>query len=57
MAALDAAEASLLERLLDKLTAQARHIQAEGDGVDARADRRHGGTRRHWPLDQGPVDG
>lgn len=48
MAVLDADEAARFERALDKLTAQARRIQAEGDGVDARADRRHGGSRQHW---------
>lgn len=48
MAALDGAEALQLECMLAKLTAQAHRIEAEGDGVDARADRRHGGSRRHW---------
>lgn len=55
MEALDAAEALALERALDKLTAQARKVQCEGDGIDARADRRHGGSRRHLPA--GPIDG
>ncbi|MEO6409477.1 MAG: MarR family transcriptional regulator [Burkholderiaceae bacterium] len=49
MAGLDPAEALALERALDKLTTRARQIQREGDGVEARADRRHGGSRRHLP--------
>lgn len=57
MAALDDQEALQLATLLDKLTAHARRIQAEGDGVDARADRRHGGSRRHWPLAAGGAHG
>ena len=49
MMALDTSEAALLERLLAKLTARARQIHAENDGDDARADRRHGGSRRSFP--------
>jgi DNA-binding MarR family transcriptional regulator len=54
MMALTASEAATLERLLDKLTVRARQIHAEGDGDDARADRRHGGSRR--PLPKAPGD-
>jgi DNA-binding MarR family transcriptional regulator len=46
MAALDANEAALFEQLLDKLTARARQIRDEGGDDEARADRRHGGSRR-----------
>jgi DNA-binding MarR family transcriptional regulator len=46
MMALDASEAAMLELLLDKLTVRARQIYAEGGGDNARADRRHGGSRR-----------
>ena len=48
MAALDAGEAAVLERLLDKLTAHALQIRDQGPGDDARADRRHGGSRRSF---------
>lgn len=49
MMALDAGEAAMLERVLDKLTARARQIHAEGGGVAARADRRNGGSRCSLP--------
>jgi DNA-binding MarR family transcriptional regulator len=48
MAALDESEALLLEAFLRKLTERAAQIHDEGDGVDVRADRRHGGSRRLW---------
>lgn len=48
MAALDDDEACQLEVLLGKLWLRARQIHAEGGGVDVRADRRHGGSRRRW---------
>ncbi|HEX2543169.1 MAG TPA: MarR family transcriptional regulator [Caldimonas sp.] len=48
MAALDADEAETLDRCLDKLTATAQRIYDEGGGVDVRADRRLGGSRRFW---------
>jgi DNA-binding MarR family transcriptional regulator len=50
MAALDEDQARMLEDLLQRLTAQAQEILAEGGGVDARAERRLGGSRRRWPL-------
>jgi DNA-binding MarR family transcriptional regulator len=53
MMALNASEAAMLDRVLDKLTARARQIHAEGDGDDARADRRHGGSRRSLPKAPG----
>ena len=46
MMALDEGEAILLATFLEKLTARARQIHDEGDGVDARADRRLGSSRR-----------
>jgi DNA-binding MarR family transcriptional regulator len=53
VAALDDDEARQLEVLLDKLWQRARQIQAQGGGVEARADRRHGGSRRRWEIDSG----
>lgn len=53
MAALDDEEARQLETLLGKLWQRAREIHAEGGGVDARADRRHGGSRRRWEVTTG----
>ena len=53
MAALDDDEARQLETLLAKLWQRARAIHAEGGGVEARTDRRHGGSRRRWELDTG----
>lgn len=47
MMALDEAEAVLFAELLEKLTVRARQIHNEGPGVEARADRRLGGSRRH----------
>jgi DNA-binding MarR family transcriptional regulator len=46
MAALDANEAALFEPRLDKPTVRARQIRVEGGDDEARADRRHGGSRR-----------
>jgi hypothetical protein len=43
---LDDAEANLLERTLDKLLARAVALYEEGGGVDARANRRRGGSRK-----------
>jgi DNA-binding MarR family transcriptional regulator len=48
VAALDESEASVLETCLRKLTERAQQIYDEGGGVDARADRRLGGSRRFW---------
>ncbi len=48
MVVLNYREAALLDELLERLTQQARKVQREGDGVDARADRRHGGSRSVW---------
>lgn len=48
MSVLDEREARQLEQLLDRLTNQAERIRREGDGVDARADRRRGGSRAVW---------
>lgn len=48
MAALDESEALVLEECLRKLTERAQAIYDEGGGVDVRADRRHGGSRRVW---------
>jgi DNA-binding MarR family transcriptional regulator len=48
MAALDADEAAQLEGLLAKLWERAKAIYDEGGGVDVRADRRRGGSRRRW---------
>jgi len=45
---LDEREADLLEEFLRRLTEHARRVQAEGDGVTARADRCRGGARRVW---------
>lgn len=46
MAVLDDDEARVLESCLRKLTERACAIDAEGGGVDVRADRWRGGTRR-----------
>jgi DNA-binding MarR family transcriptional regulator len=46
MAVLDESEALILERCLRKLTDRAQTILDEGGGVDVRADRRRGGSRR-----------
>ena len=48
MAALDDHEARILSECLRKLTERADEIMSAGGGVDARADRRLGGTRRFW---------
>lgn len=48
MSALDGDEAEVLDRCLNKLTAQAQRVHDEGGGVDARTDRRLGGSRRFW---------
>jgi DNA-binding MarR family transcriptional regulator len=53
MAALQEDEARQLETLLEKLWQRARQIHAEGGGVEARSDRRHGGSRRRWEEDTG----
>jgi DNA-binding MarR family transcriptional regulator len=45
-AVLDDDEAAVLDRCLDKLTVHARAILDAGGGVDAKADRRAGGSRR-----------
>ena len=47
-AVLDDAEAATLEHCLSKLTEHAQRIYDEGGGVDARAERRIGGSRRLW---------
>jgi len=47
-AALDDAEAEMLDRCLAKLTACAQRIHDAGGGVDVKSDRRHGGSRRFW---------
>lgn len=49
MAVLDEREALALEDYLQRLTARAREILQQGGGVDARTDRRLGGSRRRWP--------
>jgi|SRR5712664_1221381 len=48
MAALDEREALVLEQCLRKLTERAQKIYEEGGGVDVRANRRRGGSRRMW---------
>ena len=48
MEVLDTSEARVLEECLRKLTARALDIYREGGGVDVRADRRKGGSRRFW---------
>lgn len=50
--ALDADEAQALDRILAKLIARAQQIYDDGGGVDARADRRLGGSRRFWAAAQ-----
>lgn len=45
---LDASEVARFEEYLGRLMEQALRIQAEGDGVAERADRRNGGSRRVW---------
>ena len=49
MAALDAGEAAMFEALLGKLTVRALQIHDKGDSEGARADRRHGGSKRSLP--------
>ena len=49
MAVLDEDEALALEGFLQRLTSPAREILQQGGGVDARTDRRLGGSRRLWP--------
>jgi DNA-binding MarR family transcriptional regulator len=46
MAVLDETEADLLERTLSKLLAHALALYEEGGGVNARANRREGGSRK-----------
>jgi DNA-binding MarR family transcriptional regulator len=46
MAVLDETEADLLERTLTKLLAHALALYENGGGVDARANRRKGGSRK-----------
>lgn len=48
MSALDDHEAQQLESILSKLWQQARLIHEEGGGVEFRANRREGGSRRRW---------
>jgi len=49
MAVLSEGEADLLEEFLERLTANARRIEEDGEaGIEVRADRRHGGARRVW---------
>jgi DNA-binding MarR family transcriptional regulator len=48
MAVLDEREAQQLEHILAKLWLQARRVHEEGGGVEVRADRRRGGSRRRW---------
>lgn len=48
VSALSASEVARLEEYLERLMAQALRVQAEGDGVPERADRRNGGSRRVW---------
>ncbi len=55
MSVLDEREADLLEQFLQRLTQHARNIQLEGDGVEARADRRRGGSRRIWSQRSSPT--
>ena len=50
MEVLDEDEALILEDLLCRLTQRAREVHAAGGGVEARADRRLGGSRRVWSL-------
>ena len=49
MAALEESEALVLEDYLQRLTAKAKEILDSGGGVEVRADRRLGGSRRLWP--------
>jgi DNA-binding MarR family transcriptional regulator len=55
LAVLDEAEADLLERTLAKLLAHALALYEEGGGVDARANRRKGGTRKVRAATPGVV--
>ena len=50
MEVLDEDEAAVLENLLARLTERARQVHAAGGGVEARADRRLGGSRRVLSL-------
>ena len=50
MEVLDEDEAAVLEDLLSRLTERARQVHAAGGGVEARADRRLGGSRRVLSL-------
>jgi len=52
---LDEHEAHLLELLLERLWQRARQIHDEGGGVDVRADRRRGGSRRRWEAVTGTA--
>jgi len=49
MAALDEREALMLETCLRKLTERARAVYEAGGGVEAKTERRLGGSRRAWP--------
>lgn len=49
MSVLDELEAVALEDYLQRLTSRAKEILDSGGGVDARANRRLGGSRRVWP--------
>jgi DNA-binding MarR family transcriptional regulator len=55
LAVLDEAEADLLERVLAKLLAHALALYEEGGGVDARANRRQGGSRKVRATTPGVV--
>lgn len=55
MAALDEDEARQLEVLLGKLWQRARQVHADGGGIEVRADRRHGGSRRRWQVVTGQA--
>jgi DNA-binding MarR family transcriptional regulator len=58
MAVLSESEADLLEEFLERLTRNARRIQKDGDdGIEVRADRRHGGARRVWTERAARVPG
>lgn len=50
MEVLDEDEAAVLDHLLSRLTERARQVHAAGGGVEARADRRRGGSRRVLSL-------
>ncbi|MDB5900715.1 MAG: transcriptional regulator, MarR family [Ramlibacter sp.] len=57
MAVLDQAEADLLERTLAKLLAHALALYEDGGGVDARANRRQGGSRKVRARSPGVASG